>query len=221
MSYKKFISIVLVVLISVCLFADAPDPDPKRFDQEINTFIQWDKKNSFVENSVLFVGSSSIRMWPSAVSFPKLSVINRGFGGSHISDVLYYYNTVVKKYNPSKIVFYCGDNDIASQKSIDQVVSDYQEFVVKVKSDFSKIKIYYIPIKPSIARWEMWHAMDKTNLTIKEICDKDKRMFYVDIATPMITENGQPDETLFLDDGLHLNEKGYTVWNNVLSNYLK
>ena len=219
---KQFMLILLIILLlSVWSFADAPDPDPKRFEQEIGTFIQWDKKNSFPVNSLLFVGSSSIRMWPSAVSFPNLPVINRGFGGSHISDVLYYYETVVKKYRPANIVFYCGDNDIASQKSIDQVVADYREFVTKVKQDFPKARIYYIPIKPSIARWGMWPAMDKTNLKIKEICDEDKSMVYVDIATPMIDIKGKPEESLFLDDGLHLNQKGYDLWNGVLKNYLK
>lgn len=90
------ISILVLVLITGNLFSQVPNPDPKRYENDINTFMKWDMKNSFNEKSVLFVGSSSIVGWMSADYFPELQVINRGFGGSHISDVLFYYDKVVK-----------------------------------------------------------------------------------------------------------------------------
>jgi len=216
-----FMLLVILTALLVNLFADVPNPDPERYKDAIGNFQKYDKKNSFEEKSVLFVGSSSIVGWMSAEAFPEIDIINRGFGGSHISDQLFFYDKVVKKYNPSKIVFYCGDNDIASKKTIEQVVGDYKDFMKMVKADFPKVKIYYIPIKPSISRWSMWKEMDKTNQVIKEICDSDKNMFYVDIATPMIENTGKPDESLFRKDGLHLNQNGYDLWNSVLSPYLK
>lgn len=218
---RKIISIVLFVCVVTSLFAGIKDPDPKRFEKNIHNFIKWDRKNSFCEKSVLFVGSSSIVGWSSAEYFPKQNVINRGFGGSHISDVLFYYDDVVKKYNPTKIVFYCGDNDIAGKKSVEQVLEDFETFIEKVNKDFPKTEIYYIPIKPSLSRWKMWKEMDETNLKIKSLCDSDKKMFYVDIATPMLMKNDMPDSTLFRDDGLHLNKKGYDLWSKVLSKVLK
>ncbi len=102
----------LTAVIAICLTvnqlslaqSNVKNPDPVRFKNEINEFTKWDTKNSFPEHAILFVGSSSIRFWKSHDSFPDYPIINRGFGGSHISDVLYYYDQVIKKYQPSIFV---------------------------------------------------------------------------------------------------------------------
>lgn len=215
--------LILILILFLChyLKAQTPDPDPERFRKEIETFIQWDKKNSYIENAILFVGSSSIRLWSTASSFPKLYVINRGFGGSHISDVNYYYEQIVKKYKPSKIIFYAGDNDITAGKSPDQVLEEYQNFVENVERDFPETLVFYLPIKPSLSRWLFWPQMLAANLKIKQFIEAKPNLFYIDTASPMLNNAGEPNPDLFIDDGLHLNEQGYQLWNKVLSLYFE
>jgi len=210
--------LILVFVHTVLLAQNKPpaNPDPHRFDKEINAFIMYDQKNSFPENAILFVGSSSIRIWKTHLAFPEFPVINRGFGGAHISDVLFFYDQIVKKYQPQIIVFYAGDNDIAAGKPVDQVVSDFKKFVQKVKSDLPSIRIIYLPIKPSILRWKFWPAMDKANQIIKSICLQDELLEYIDTAGALLAAGGQPDKNLFISDGLHLNAKGYQKWNAIL-----
>lgn len=194
-----------------------PDPDPQRFAKAIKSFEKWDSKNSFPERAVLFIGSSSIRLWQTHVNFPKFPVINRGFGGSHISDVQYYYPQVIKKYKPSIIVFYAGDNDVAAGKTADRVFEDYKELTGAVLKDNPGAIFIYIPIKPSINRWKFWPVMKDVNSRIYEFNKNNRSLYYIDLASPVIGKNGQPDKTLFLEDGLHLNEKGYKVWQSLLT----
>lgn len=197
------------------------DPDPQRFQQEIDNFKQWDAKNSFPDQAILFVGSSSIRFWKSHDAFPTYPVINRGFGGSHISDVQHYYKQVIGKYQPSLIVFYCGDNDIAAGKSPQQVVGDYKELTSHILRDFPDVKFIYVPIKPSSSRWEFWDKMEQTNQQIKAYNQKNNHLYYVDLATPLLGADGKPNDSIFRDDHLHLNPKGYAIWNRILRPELK
>lgn len=197
------------------------DPDAARFKKEIEAFTKWDAKNSFPKDAVLFVGSSSIRMWKTHEGFPGFPVINRGFGGAHISDVLYYYDDVVKKYNAPVIVFYCGDNDIAGGKPVEQVFDDYLKFVKKIRNENPEVKLIYIPIKPSVSRWNYWEKMNRVNMRIKKYNDEDKGLYYIDLASPLLDSSGKPDAGLFISDGLHLNKKGYEVWQKLLRPLLK
>jgi lysophospholipase L1-like esterase len=156
-------------------------------------------------------------MWQTAESFPDLPVINRGFGGSHISDVNHFADRIVLKYKPRVIVFYAGDNDIAGGKSPERVVDDFQAFVRLVQDRLPAAKIIYLPIKPSPSRWKFWPKAKKANALVKARDVADDRIIYVDTATPMLGENGEPRPELFLDDALHMNSKGYALWNRTLS----
>jgi len=213
--------LILTLFLAIELNAQTPLAEHDRFSQEINAFIQWDKKNSFPNNAILFVGSSSIRLWNTALSFPNLPIINRGFGGSEVSDVNAYYEFVVKKYAPSQIVFYAGDNDIAAGKSADQVFDDFKRFVENVARDIPGSQVFYIPIKPSISRWNLWPEMAAANAKIKAFFKNKPNLFYVDTASPMLDDASQPRRELFMDDGLHLNERGYQLWNEILAPYIE
>ncbi len=193
-----------------------PNPDPQRFKKQINAFVQWDKKNSYPQQAVLFVGSSSIRLWPTREAFPRFKVINRGFGGAEISDVLYYINETTLKYQPAVIVFYCGDNDIADKKSAERVLSDFRLFVEKVHKELPATKIVFLPIKPSLARWRLWPEMNKANELVKKYCKQQPYLMYCDTATPMLNKKGKPKEDIFIEDGLHMNDQGYAIWNKTL-----
>lgn len=197
------------------------NPDPLRFKNEIDAFIQWDAKNSYPPDAVLFAGSSSIRMWRTHQAFPQYPVINRGFGGSVTADLIYFYEDVIKKYHARVIVLYVGDNDIAVGKSIDAVIIDYKKLVALIKKDNPNCKLIYLPIKPSISRWTLWSKMNEVNQRIKEFNESDDNLFYLDTATPMIGDKGTPQRDLFIEDGLHLNAEGYALWNSLLEPLLK
>ena len=196
---------------------DRSNPDPNRFAGEIKTFVEWDSKNAVPAEPVLFVGSSSIRMWRTHESFPELPVVNRGFGGSHVSDILHYLDRVVLPYNPKVLVFYAGDNDVAGGKSPQRVVEDYRRFVRLVHAKLPAVRIVYVAIKPCHNRWSLWPEMDKANGLVRDFCDQDERLFFADLATPLLGDDGTPRRDLFLSDQLHLNPQGYAVWTQTLA----
>jgi lysophospholipase L1-like esterase len=219
----------LAVIAALCLIGIACGSDaipnqsdkPKsRWEKDIAEFERWDAKNSFPADSVLFVGSSTIRAWQTAACFPELPVINRGFGGSTIHDVNLYLDRIVIKYRPKVIVFYAGDNDIAKQTPPDLVKHNFTEFVQKVHNALPDTSIVFISIKPSGARWAVWPKMQKANSLIKQYAAKNEKLYYLDLATPLLDKSGNPDDNLFLADKLHLNQKGYDIWTNLLKTEL-
>ncbi|MCI0491537.1 MAG: GDSL-type esterase/lipase family protein [Planctomycetes bacterium] len=219
---KKLASLVALWCVACGLVAHAQDaepadPDPARFDGEIRVFEAWDRQNSWPRDAVLFVGSSTIRMWPTADGFPGLPVINRGFGGSHTSDVNHFTERIVLKYRPRVIVFYAGDNDISDGKSPRQVFEDFRSFVSLVYERLPETQIIYLPIKPSLARWSMWPKMREANALVAALANDNDQIEYVDTATPMLGADGQPRKGLFIDDGLHMNETGYQGWVKILA----
>ena len=216
-----------IALSVICLFFgqiySQSDPDPSRYkngkdgdELYINQFISWDQKNTFTDNGILFIGSSSIRKWPTSKYFNFKSIINRGFGGAHISDVNYYFSSIVEKYSPKIIVLYAGDNDIAGKKTPEQVLEDYKEFSYLVSTNLPKTKIIFIPIKPSPARWSMWNNMSIANRLIQTYINSDRMQLYVDTSNPMLNKKGKPNGNLFISDSLHLSAKGYDLWSKIL-----
>jgi len=191
-------------------------PNPQRWEKSIRQFEQWDSRNSVPRDAVLFVGSSSIRKWETHRSFADLPVINRGFGGSHISDVNYYADRIVLPYKPRVIVLYAGDNDIASGKTPRRVAEDFRKFTKLVKRHLAGTGIIFISIKPSGSRWSLWPAMKEANTLIKKICEKQDNVFFVDAATALLGDDGKPNDGLFLQDRLHLNGTGYARWTTIL-----
>lgn len=219
---------ILSVLLTVFLFSiltisaqeEKPDPDPNRFSKEIERFIKFDRQNAVPENGVLFAGSSSMRMWMTRESFPDLPVINRGFGGAHISDVTFFADKIVHPYKPKVILFYAGDNDVAAGKSAEQVLADYQEFTKLVWEHSPQTALIFVPIKPSLARWDDWPEMKRANQMIEEYSNQESRLHYADTATPMLGEDGTPKKHLFIADGLHLSDSGYQLWGKIVRPFI-
>ena len=212
---------LLLILLCGCVISFAQDePAAKnpteKWEDTIKQFEQWDSKNTFPSEAVLFVGSSSIRLWPTRECFGEFAVINRGFGGSQISDVSYFAERIVLCYEPKVIVFYAGDNDVAAGKSARRVFDDYKKFVKLVHQKLPGTRIIYIGIKPSRSRWSLWPVMNEANMMIKDFSGKDGRLFYFDSAMPLLRSDGKPNVDFFLKDQLHLNDKGYEVWTKQL-----
>lgn len=205
-------------LAALCIAAvNGAENDPARWEKDIQVFERWDREKAPPKNAVLFAGSSSIRLWPDlAGHFPELTVIQRGFGGSQMEDLNYYADRIVLPYRPSKIVVYEGDNDIAAGKAPARVVNDFQKFVKKVHAELPKTEIYFIAIKPSPSRWHLADPSREANRLVAEFAEEKPRVTYVDIWTPMLNEEGKPRRELFTPDNLHMNEKGYELWTDVL-----
>ena len=229
---RAFVTGVCAVAVSVAgtplLSAQGPTPDPSRFANDIGGFREWDTKNAVPADGVLFVGSSTIRMWPTAERFPTLPVINRGFGGSQFPDVNHHLNDVVIRYRPAIVVVYVGDNDINAGRSPQQVFEDYRQFIFRVQEARRDTRIVYLPIKPSMARWKQWPVMQEANQRIRDYIDGRNAerpgsplLYYVDVATPMLTADGETQADLYLDDGLHMTPKGYDLWTRILAPVLE
>lgn len=194
--------------------------DPKRWEKAITAFERQDRQSPPPPGAVLFVGSSSIRRWKLATSFPDLKTINRGFGGSHLSDSVHYADRIVLKYKPRVVVLYAGDNDVAAGKSPQRVAADFARFVKVVHAALPRTRIAFIAIKPSLRRWKLAGTMKQANRLIAEQCRKDDRLKYVDVFGPMLGKDGKPRPELFVKDGLHLTAAGYRLWASILRPYL-
>lgn len=220
---KKFTSSILFTIFLFACFAQAQSYEREKIWQnEINAFAEIDRKQTPPENAVLFVGSSSIRMWENLrVSFPKLKVINRGFGGSRLEDVNHYFDKIVAVYKPKTIVLYAGENDVNEGIAPETVAENYAKFAKMVHKKLPKTEIIYVSLKPSPSRWNLAAEYRKANELIKAQTEKDKLAQFVDIFSPMLGANGEPMPEIFREDNLHMNEKGYAIWRGVLEKYLK
>lgn len=192
-----------------------------RWEKTIRHFEEHDKKSPSPKNAILFVGSSSIRGWDLLKYFPGLKMINRGFGGSHIADSVEFVSRIVIPYEPEIVVLYAGDNDINAGKSPERVFGDFKAFVKVVHDNLPETRIVFIAIKPSIRRWGLVGRMRETNALISALIEKDNRLRYVDIDTPMLDIDGKPRAELFIDDGLHLSDAGYRLWTSLVLPHLE
>jgi lysophospholipase L1-like esterase len=218
-------TVLLIVLWAVAAgqAGDKPpaDPDPNRFAQEVKAFAESDSKNAVPPEPVLFVGSSSIRLWRTHECFPGLPVINRGFGGSHISDIIHFADPLVLAYQPKVIVFYAGNNDIAGGKSAQRVFEDYRRFVKLVQTRLPATCVVSLACNPSRSLWSFWPEVQKANGLIQEFCEIDPRLVFVDCSGLFLDADGLPDSSLFANDQLHPNAKGYAAWTKALTPILQ
>jgi len=212
----RTLCMLIVVGLIVSPTSIAQEDEGNVWEQAIQKFEEQDAESPPPKDAMLFVGSSSIRMWDLDASFPELQTINRGFGGSQISDSIYFFDRIVKKYAPRAIVFYAGDNDIAQGMTPEEVTKDFETFAKMVEEEIPDTPLIFIAIKPSIARWDKVEAMREANALIKAYIDEHDPLYYADVDAPMIGEDGKPREELFIRDGLHLNKDGYALWKAIV-----
>ncbi|MBK7405520.1 MAG: hypothetical protein IPJ41_13035 [Phycisphaerales bacterium] len=188
------------------------------YEPEIRAFEAADRANPPGVHKVLFIGSSSIRMWKTlAEDMAPMPVLNRGFGGSKTQEVLAVFDRIVLPYRPSVIVYYCGDNDLGTDNHDSQSAADgFIAFDRLARAMSPEVQVFYIPIKASVARWGNWEAMRRANEIVRAYCEATPGATYLDTVTPTLGAEGKPDPTIFLGDGLHLNAKGYEIWTRVV-----
>lgn len=194
---------------------------PARWEKDIAAFERRDREAPPPKGAVVFVGSSSIRLWDLAKSFPDVATINRGFGGSQLADAAHFAPRIVVPYEPRLVVLYAGDNDLAAGKTPEQVFADFKDFVRAVRAGLPKTRVVYLSIKPSVARWKLVDRGRQANALIEAYCKQEDRLRYVDVGTALLGADGKPRPELFRADGLHLNDRGYARWAEVVKPYLK
>ena len=218
---KRAVGVVLL-LAAVAVGQGAPTTraakrhDPKVWEKDIEKFEAADAKAMPAPGGVEFVGSSTIRIWDLKSAFPGVDALNRGFGGSWSVDCDYYADRIVVKYRPRLVVYYAGDNDIGGGASAASVNQAFADFVGKVKAGVPGVKIVFLAIKPSIARWKKWPEMRKANAMVKDLCEKTEGVSYLDCTAEMLGEDGRPRKELYRPDGLHMSDAGYEIWNSKL-----
>ena len=192
------------------------------YQEDINKFKDQDLINFPEDVEVLFTGSSSIRFWNSLEEDMRpLKVLNRGFGGAHIVHVNYHFEDVVSRYNPQAIVFFCGTNDITALKTAKETVEDFKIFQNKVRTNLPNVPIFVIGIKPTPAREYIEEEELEYNKLIADLAAEDELLSFIDIWDAMLSEKGERIPELFVEDGLHINAKGYEIWTKLVRENLK
>ena len=215
------------LLLTFLLFVSASQvkaqQEPYPFWNDIQAFKQKDSTNFPPQNEILFVGSSSFTKWTDVQDyFPSYPIINRGFGGSSLPDVIRYANDIIYPYKPKQIVIYCGENDLASSDSVTaQTVFDRFEILYSmIRGKFKNIPLVYISLKPSPSRQKLMPKMVAVNNAIQSFLKKKKNTVFVDVYHKMLKADGTPLDDIFLDDKLHMNSKGYAIWQKEIAPFL-
>ena len=212
------------ILLSILLIAlnSFAQENQSQWKGEIDAFDQLNGDFP-AQGGILFTGSSSIKLWKNpAKDFNNPQILNRGFGGSQIIDLIENFDQVILKYYPKKIVIYSGDNDVQSGKSAEIVYGDFCTLFGMIKAKLPDTEVYYIAIKPSLNRWSKVLEMKKANTMINEFLNAQPNAAFVDIFSPMIgLIEGKPQKKWFIEDGLHMTDEGYQLWTKILAPFIK
>ncbi|HEX4119588.1 MAG TPA: SGNH/GDSL hydrolase family protein [Verrucomicrobiae bacterium] len=213
--------VTLRLFLALFLVAQAARAATPRFASEIEAFEASDKANPPPTNAILFLGSSSIRKWKTvARDFPDHQVINRGFGGSEISDSINYFDRIVTPYQPRIIVFFAGSNDINGGKTPERVFEDFKTFAAKVRSELPRSRLDYISISTSPSRWGQHEKVIEANRLIRDYISHDSHLAFIDVYPAMLGPDGKPRRDIYVLDRLHMNAKGYAIWQSIIAPYL-
>jgi lysophospholipase L1-like esterase len=211
----------LLLNVAAALLVLAQDPKPLPFAKDIDAFEEKDKTNPPPQNEIVFVGSSSIRFWKSTEAFPDLKIINRGFGGSQMADSVRYAERIILPYKPRIVVVFAGGNDINAKKTPEQVLEDYKALVGKIHAALPKTKVYFISLYPNVARKSQDAQCQKVNQLIEDYSKSDPHLGYIETASKMRAADGGPRPELLRNDGLHMNDDGYKIWNEIVGAVLR
>lgn len=178
----------------------------------------WDSSRE----TIVFTGSSSIRLWKNLQElFPEHQIVNSGFGGSQAIDLLGYTDDLILRFKPKKVFIYEGDNDISSKKKPKEILKTFSEIITKIKESDKATKIVLISPKPSIARWELQRKYKRLNRKLKRLCDKTENIDYANVWDIMFDAKNNLKTELFISDGLHMNGDGYELWHRIIKNYME
>lgn len=195
--------------------------DAVPFAEEVKGIV---KRNDSLWNpsdkTILFTGSSSIRFWKDLQErFPEKQVLNAGFGGSQASDLLFHLKDLVLRYQPTKVFIYEGDNDIFNQKRPKAILETTKKIIEKLFLDNPNREIILISAKPSLSRWNLRRKYKRLNKRMAKYAAENSNIAFIDVWTPMLNKRKLMDD-IFVEDGLHMNEKGYDIWYNTIKDFV-
>lgn len=215
---------VLVSILYLCFLLAAHAQRQYPFYNDIQAFKQQDSVSKPAGNVILFIGSSSFTYWQDVQSyFPGHPIVNRGFGGSSLPDVIHYADDIIFSYHPKQIVVYCGENDLASSDTITAttVVQRFQTLFAMIREEMPDIPLVYISMKPSPSRKHLMPKMEEANTAIKLFLRKQPNAAFVDVYHKMLNKDGSIKEELFKADQLHMKAAGYAIWQTAIAQFLK
>jgi len=189
------------------------------FWNDIRVFKKQDSISFPPKNAILFIGSSSFTKWTDVQDyFPGYPILNRGFGGSTLPDVIHYAGDIIFPYQPKQVVIYCGENDLASSDTVTAatVVDRFKTLFGMIRKNLGNVPVLFISLKPSPSRSRLFPKMKEVNEQIKLFLQKDKNAAFADVYSKMLDADGQPLKDIFLSDSLHMNAKGYAIWKPVI-----
>lgn len=213
---KKFL-LFIALIFAATLFAQP-------FRKEINTFKKQDSIAFPAKKQILFVGSSSFTKWTNVQEyFPQYKIINRGFGGSVLLDVIRYTDEIITPYKAKQIVIYCGENDIASSDTVTAaiVLQRVENLFAAIRKKQKKVEIDFVSIKPSPSRAKFRNTVEQSNKLIEAFIAKQHHAKFINVFDAMLNKDGTIIQEIFLQDNLHMNEKGYAIWQKIIEPYLK
>ena len=216
---RKFI---ILLIFGISCYQILLSQDPARFQEEIDVLKQLAVERKPDQKVILFTGSSSINMWNDIQEyFPGKVIINTGFGGSHMSDLLFYLEDIVIKYNPDQIFIYEGDNDIASGKKPSKILKDTRKVIHQLKNSLPSVPVVLISPKPSLARWELKQEYEDLNQRFERYATKHDQIDFINVWPLMLNKEGEPIKELFIEDGLHMSKSGYNLWAGEIIKFIQ
>ena len=219
---NKFLQKLHLLLFFLLSFAFA-NAQNAPFYSEIQQFKTQDSIHFPPKHAILFLGSSSFRKWEDVQSyFPDYPIINRGFGGSTIPDAIRYVDDIVFPYQPKQILIYEGDNDLAASDKItpDSVLNRFEKLFTLIREKLPNTSIAFVAIKPSPSRQKLMPKMQQANSLVKDFLKNKKNTAFIDVYHKMLNKDGNPIQDIFLEDNLHMNAKGYDIWQKAIQPYL-
>ena len=217
---------LLSKFFTLCLFFEGCSP-LKQYEQktytwaipEIEKFKELDTKNDYAPESILFLGSSSIRLWETLKEdMAPMQLIQRGYGGAHFRDLIFYIDTILNQHDLSMIVCFVA-NDISqknSNESVKTIVKNYDYVIKRIRKKHPNLPILQISITPTESRWHLWSKINELNMALKDYCASHSKMVFLETTSHFLNAEGLPKKELFRRDKLHLNKEGYSLWNSLI-----
>ncbi|MBC7848363.1 MAG: G-D-S-L family lipolytic protein [Chitinophagaceae bacterium] len=193
------------------------------FWNDVQSFKKQDSASMPPKNIILFIGSSSFTNWKDVREyFPNKPILNRAFGGSTLPDLIRYKQDIVYKYQPKQVVIYCGENDFASSDtvSVNTVVTRFKQLFGLIRSKHKNVPIAYVSMKPSPSRKNLMPKYVAANNAIKSFLQGFKHTVFIDVYQSMLNADGTPKADIFVSDNLHMNAKGYAIWQKIMQPHL-
>lgn len=219
----------IILLISFVLLSCSPlrkyhdQPEVKSWDKDIQKFEQLDKSEKYPDDAILFAGSSSIRLWSTLEKdMSPYNIIQRGYGGAKLSDFAVYAERIFSPHKCKAIVIFIANDIIGAtqDKTPEEVAALVRNVLKTIRKSHPSTPVFWIAVTPTPSRWKVWPEIQKANSLIKDVCDKQRNTYFIKTEYAFLNENGLPRDELFRDDKLHLTEKGYAVWTEIIKKEL-